>query len=71
MRLASVGSVRPDPFQAGYQRHLLVDILGLPLSIYVTSADVQDRVGARSLLAGLKPLSTFDVLASVKAADPG
>jgi putative transposase len=32
-----------------------VDTLGLPLSIYVTSADVQDRVGARCLLAGLKP----------------
>jgi hypothetical protein len=28
---------------------------GLPLSIYVTSADVQDRVGARYLVAGLKP----------------
>jgi putative transposase len=35
---------------------LLVDTLGLPLSIYVTSADIQDRVGARCLLAGLKPL---------------
>jgi putative transposase len=32
-----------------------VDTLGLPLSVYVTSADVQDRVGARCLLAGLKP----------------
>src|SRR4051812_39325845 len=29
--------------------------LGLPLSVYVTSADVQDRDGARCLLAGLKP----------------
>jgi putative transposase len=33
-----------------------VDTLGLPLSVYVTSADVQDRVGARCLLAGLKAL---------------
>ena len=40
----------------GRKRHLLVDTLGLPLSVYVTSADVQDRVGARCLLAGLKPL---------------
>jgi putative transposase len=40
----------------GRKRHLLVDTLGLPLSIYVTSADVQDRTGARLLLAGLKPL---------------
>lgn len=39
----------------GRKRHLLVDTLGLPLSIYVTPADVQDRVGARLLLAGLKP----------------
>ena len=38
------------------KRHLLVDTLGLPLSTYVTPADVQDRVGARFLLAGLKPL---------------
>ena len=39
----------------GRKRHILLDTLGLPLSAYVTSADVQDRVGARSLLAGLKP----------------
>src|SRR3712207_2669049 len=40
----------------GRKRHLLVDtLLGLPLPVYVTSADVQDRVGARCLLAGLKP----------------
>jgi len=39
----------------GRKRHLLVDTLGLVLSVYVTSADVQDRVGARCLLAGLKP----------------
>src|SRR5919112_5862118 len=40
----------------GRKGHLLVDTLGLPLSIYVTHADVQDRVGARLLLAGLGPL---------------
>jgi len=40
----------------GRKRHLLVDTLGLPLSIYVTSADVQDRAGACLLLAGLGPL---------------
>lgn len=40
----------------GRKRHLLVDTLGLPISIYVTPADVQDRAGARYLLAGLKPL---------------
>jgi putative transposase len=39
----------------GRKRHLLVDTLGLPFSVYITSADVQDRVGARCLLAGLKP----------------
>jgi putative transposase len=41
----------------GRKRHLLVDTLGLPLSVYVTPADVQDRVGARCLLARLKPLA--------------
>ena len=41
----------------GRKRHLLVDTLGLPLSVlYVTPADVQDRAGARFLLAGLGPL---------------
>ena len=40
----------------GRKRHLLVDTLGLPLSIHVTPADVQDRVGAHLLLAGLGPL---------------
>ena len=40
----------------GRKRHLLVDTLGLPLPVYVTPADVQDRAGARLLLAGLKPL---------------
>jgi putative transposase len=40
----------------GRKRQLPVDTLGLPLSIYVTPANVQDRVGARLLLARLKPL---------------
>ena len=40
----------------GRKRHLLVDTLGIPLSIYVTPANVQDRVGARYLLSGLNPL---------------
>jgi len=38
------------------KRHLLVDTLGLPLSIYVAPVDVEDRDGARLLLAGSKPL---------------
>jgi transposase len=37
----------------GRKRHLLVDTLGLPLSFYVTPANVHDTVGARCLLAGL------------------
>jgi putative transposase len=40
----------------GRKRHLLVDTLGLPLSIYVTPADVQARAGAHFLPAGLGPL---------------
>jgi transposase len=38
----------------GRKRHILVDTLGLPLSIYVTEADVHDTRGARCLLVGLK-----------------
>src|SRR5258708_39944852 len=37
----------------GRKRHLLVDTLGLPISIYVTPADLHDTQGARRLLAGL------------------
>jgi putative transposase len=53
-------SAHPSGYDAhknvkGRKRHLLVDTLGFPLSIYVTSADVQDRAGAQCLLAGLKP----------------
>jgi putative transposase len=40
----------------GRKRHLLVDTLGLPLSISVTPASTHDKVGAWRLLAGLKPL---------------
>ena len=40
----------------GRKRHLLVDTLGLPLSVYVTPADMHDTQGARCLLAGLAPL---------------
>ncbi len=35
---------------------ILVDTLGLPISIFVTPAGTHDRVGAWRLLAGLKPL---------------
>jgi putative transposase len=38
----------------GRKRHLLVDTLGLPISVYVTPADMHDTRGARRLLAGLK-----------------
>lgn len=41
----------------GRKHHLLVDTLGLPLAVYVTPADVQDRIGARGLLGRLKPLA--------------
>lgn len=39
----------------GRKRHLLVDTLGWPLSIWVTPASSQDKVGAERVLAGLKP----------------
>ncbi len=38
----------------GRKRHLLVDTLGLPMSVSVTPADTHDTQGARRLLAGLK-----------------
>ena len=47
---------RPQENLKGRKRHLLVDTSGLPLSIHVSSADVQDRVGAQYLLAGMKAL---------------
>jgi len=59
----TVKSVEESAHPSGYDAHknvkgrkrpLLVDTLGLPLSIYVSPADVQDRAGARLLLAGLK-----------------
>jgi putative transposase len=34
----------------GRKRHILVDVLGLLLAVVVTSTDVQDRDGARTLL---------------------
>ena len=37
----------------GRKRHLLVDTLGLPLSVYVTPADVQDGPGRASYSLGL------------------
>jgi putative transposase len=40
----------------GRKRHLLVDTLGLLLAVDVTPANTSDQVGARRLLAGLKPL---------------
>ena len=41
----------------GRKRHVLVDTLGLLLSVDVTPANVSDREGARRLLVGLKPLA--------------
>jgi putative transposase len=40
----------------GRKQHLLVDTLGLLLSVYVTPANTSDQEGARRVLIGLKPL---------------
>jgi putative transposase len=40
----------------GRKRHILVDTLGLLLSVDVTPANTSDQEGARRLLTGLKPL---------------
>jgi transposase len=47
-----------DPHKkvGGRKRHLLVDTMGLPLSICVTPANVRDQHGARLLLIGRKLL---------------
>jgi putative transposase len=59
----SVKTVEESPGICGYdahkhikgrKRHILVDTLGIPISIYVTPADTHDTRGARCLLAGLK-----------------
>lgn len=47
-------SAHPSGYDAhknvkGRKRHLLVDTLGLLLSVYVSPADLQDRSGARGL----------------------
>ena len=39
----------------GRKRHILVDTLGLLLSVEVTPANTSDQAGARRLLIGLKP----------------
>src|SRR4051795_5090606 len=54
-------SANPSGYDAhknvkGRKRHLLVDTLGLLLSVYVSPADLQDRAGAQWLLGGLKAL---------------
>lgn len=46
----------------GRNRHLLVDTLGLLLSVDVTPANTSDQEGARRLLVGLKPLQPRLVL---------
>ena len=39
----------------GRKRYILVDTLGLLLSVYVTPANTSAQVRARRLLSGLKP----------------
>jgi putative transposase len=38
----------------GRKRHLVVDTVGLPLAVVVHAADIQDRDGAKLVLAKLK-----------------
>ena len=54
----SAGICGFDPHKCvkGRKRHVLVDTLGLLLSVYVTPADFHDTKGARCLLSGLAPL---------------
>jgi putative transposase len=50
---APISGFDPHIRVKGRKRHLLVDTLGIPLSFYVTPADMHDTQGARRLLAGL------------------
>jgi transposase len=54
-RLPSL-DLMPTSMSRGANGNGTVDTLGLPLSVYVTPADVHDTLGARCLLAGLAPL---------------
>ena len=47
---AGIKGCDPHKKVGGRKRHLLVDTLGVPLSIYVTPANVRDQHGARLLL---------------------
>ena len=56
--------LRPDPGDAGKKvkgrkRHILVDTLGLLLSVVVHPADMQDRDGAREVLRRARSLFPF------------
>ena len=53
---ASISGFDAHKHVKGRKRHLLVDTLGLPLSIYVTPVDVHETKGTRCLLAGLAPV---------------
>jgi len=55
----------------GRKRHLLVDTLGLPLSVYVTPANLHDTCGARCLLTGLAYCVPHLKLIWADQADPG
>lgn len=46
---------------SGIKRHLTVDILGLPLALHVTTADVNDRQGALDML-GRHPDTLSEVI---------
>jgi putative transposase len=48
---ASISGFDAHKHVKGRKRHILVDTLGLPLSIYVTPADMHDTRGARCLLS--------------------
>jgi putative transposase len=55
----------------GRKRPLLVDTLGLLLSVYVTPAPTSDQEGARRVLIGLKPLQPRLELSGADGASRG
>lgn len=50
--LAGISGYDAHKCVKGRKRHLLVDTLGLPITVYVTPADLSDPAGARKFLGG-------------------
>ena len=55
----------------GRKRHILIDTIGLPVGMIVHPANIQDRDGAPSLLAGIRARYPWLRHVFADAATPG